>query len=47
MGYDDLVPNRVLARLCRTAFNKLGGDILMPELDIIRGATQARLTKGT
>lgn len=46
MGYDDVVPNKVLGKLCRKAFNHLGGDILPPELDIIRGATQASTDEG-
>lgn len=46
MGYNDLVPNRVLGRLCRKAFNALGGEILPPELDIIKGATQASTDEG-
>jgi metal-dependent amidase/aminoacylase/carboxypeptidase family protein len=46
MGYDDVVPNKVLGRLCRKAFNDLGGDILPPELDIIKSATQASSDQG-
>ncbi|KAG0645580.1 Aminoacylase-1 2 [Hyphodiscus hymeniophilus] len=46
MGYDDIVPNRVLGKLCRKAFNDLGGDIMPPELDIIYGATQASSDEG-
>ena len=46
MGYDDVVPNKVLGKLCRQAFNDLGGNILPPELDIIRGATQASSDEG-
>jgi len=46
MGYDDVVPNRVLGALCRRAFNHLGGSILSPELDIIKGATQASSDQG-
>jgi metal-dependent amidase/aminoacylase/carboxypeptidase family protein len=46
MGYDDVVPNKVLGVLCRKAFNDLGGSILPPELDIIRGATQASSDEG-
>lgn len=46
MGYDDVVPNKVLGRLCRDAFNALGGDILAPELDLIKGATQASSDEG-
>ena len=46
MEYDDIVPNKVLGKLCRKAFNALGGDILPPELDIIRGATLASSDEG-
>ena len=46
MGYDDVVPNKVLGKVCRKAFNDLGGDILPPELDIIYGATQASSDEG-
>lgn len=46
IGYDDVAPNKVLGKLCRKAFNDLGGDILPPELDIIRGATQASTDEG-
>lgn len=46
MGYDDHVPNKVLGGICRTAFNALGGKIPGPELDIIRGATQASTDQG-
>jgi amidohydrolase len=46
MGYDDVVPNKVLGKLCRKAFNDLGGDILPPELDIIHGATLASSDEG-
>lgn len=46
MGYDDLVPNKVLGRLCRRAFNDLGGNILPPELDIIKNVTQASSDQG-
>jgi len=46
MGYDDHVPNKVLGGICRTAFNRLGGEIPTAELDIIRGATQASTDQG-
>jgi len=46
MGYDDVVPNKVLGRICRKAFNDLGGDILPPQLDIIESATQASSDQG-
>jgi metal-dependent amidase/aminoacylase/carboxypeptidase family protein len=46
MAYDDVVPNRVLGRLVRRAFNELGGSILPAELDIIKGATQASSDEG-
>jgi metal-dependent amidase/aminoacylase/carboxypeptidase family protein len=46
MGYDDVVPNKVLGSLCRKAFNSLGGKILPPDMDIIRGATQASTDEG-
>jgi len=46
MAYDDLAPNFVLGKICREAFNKLGGDILPPELDIIKGASQASTDQG-
>ena len=46
MGYDDVVPNKVLGRLCRRAFNDLGGDIPIPELDLIKGAIYASSDQG-
>lgn len=46
MSYDDVTPNFVLGRLCRKAFNTLGGNIEPPELDIIHGATQASSDQG-
>jgi metal-dependent amidase/aminoacylase/carboxypeptidase family protein len=46
MGYDNIVPNKVLGKLCRKAFNDLGGDILPPQLDIIYGASQASTDEG-
>lgn len=44
--YDDMVPNRVLGRLYRNAFNNLGGSIPTPDIDIIRGATSASSDQG-
>lgn len=46
MGYADLMPNKVLGRLCRKAFNDLGGNIPAPDIDIIQGATQASSDEG-
>ena len=46
MGYDDMMPNKVLGRLCRNAFNKLGGNILPPELDNLQGGTKASSDEG-
>ena len=46
MGYDDMMPNKVLGRLCRNAFNKLGGDILPPELDFLTGGSKASSDQG-
>ena len=46
MGYDDMMPNKVLGRLCRNAFNQLGGDILPPELDFLQGGTKASSDQG-
>ena len=46
MGYDDMMPNKVLGRLCRKAFNKLGGNILPPELDSLQSGTKASSDQG-
>ena len=44
--YDDHMPNRVLGRSFRHAFNRLDGDIPTPELDYIVGRTQASTDQG-
>lgn len=45
-SYDDHMPNRVLARSYRHAFNRLGGEIPTAELDYIVGRTQASTDQG-
>lgn len=46
MGYDDHVPNKALGMVSRAIMNALGSDIPSPELDLIRGATQASTDQG-
>lgn len=46
MSYADHVPNRVLGQAYRDSFNRLGGDIKIPELDSIDGVTQASTDQG-
>lgn len=44
--YDDMMPNKVLGGLCRDAFNRLGGNILPPEMDLLQGGTKASTDQG-
>lgn len=44
--YDDTVPNRALGRSYRHFFNRLGGNIPTPDIDILRGATNASTDQG-
>lgn len=46
VGYDDHVPNKALCKISRQAMNQLGSDIPSPEMDLIRGATQASTDQG-
>ena len=46
MSYDDHVPNHALGRSYRHFFNRLGGQILPEDLDIINAATQASTDQG-
>ncbi|KAI9051872.1 hypothetical protein LZ554_004129 [Drepanopeziza brunnea f. sp. 'monogermtubi'] len=46
MSYDDHVPNKALCKISRAAMNALGSDIPVPEIDIVRGATQASTDQG-
>lgn len=45
-SYDDNVPNHALGRSYREHFNKLGGQIPVPELDLITAVTQASTDQG-
>lgn len=45
-SYDDHVPNFTMGRSYRHWFNKLGGEIPIPELDVIAGATNASTDQG-
>lgn len=46
MSYDDHSPNHALGRSYRHFFNRLGGNIPAPELDLIKAATQASTDQG-
>ena len=46
MAYDDHVPNRALGRVCRRAFNGLGGEIPGQDLDWIKGRSFASSDQG-
>ena len=46
MSYDDHMPNHALGRSYRHFFNRLGGKIPTPKLDIINAATQASTDQG-
>lgn len=45
-SYDDHVPNFTMGKSYRYWFNRLGGDIKIPELDYISGATNASTDQG-
>ncbi|KAF9638355.1 putative peptidase m20 protein [Lasiodiplodia theobromae] len=45
-AYADHVPSRTLARYYRTHFNRLGGDIAVPEVDEVNGRTMASTDQG-
>lgn len=45
-SYDDHVPNLTMGASYRKWFNKLGGEIPIPELDYIAGATNASTDQG-
>ncbi|KAL1649952.1 hypothetical protein SLS58_001328 [Diplodia intermedia] len=45
-AYADHVPSRTLARSYRAHFNRLGGDIPLPEVDEVRGRTMASTDQG-
>lgn len=45
-SYDNHVPNFTMGRSYRFWFNKLGGDIEIPELDYISGSTNASTDQG-
>lgn len=46
MSYDDNVPNHALGRSYRHFFNRLGGKIARPDVEIITAATQASTDQG-
>ena len=46
MSYDDHMPNHALGRSYRHSFNRLGGEIVREDLDIINAATQASTDQG-
>ncbi len=46
MRYDDMVPNKVLGKVCREVMNKLGSDVPEEELDLIRGEIGASNDQG-
>ncbi|KAK0255933.1 hypothetical protein LTS09_009235 [Friedmanniomyces endolithicus] len=45
-SYADLVPNHALGRSYRKYFNRLGGDIVEGDLDILRSSTSASTDQG-
>ena len=45
-SYDDHVPNKALGRSYRYFFNRLGGQILREDIDVIKSVTTASTDQG-